>query len=169
MIFLIPAGILLDRFSTKKVILSALFICLAGTVGFALSENFIQAAFSHFLSGIGNAFCFLSCIMFISRWFPLEKQGFVVGVVVTDVFKDAGFTKGPSNAQNEHQEGKSHHVQSDVQGQWTRGGVDDQVRLWVAQQKQAHPADPKDPPGDAMRTKFVRQGPAYGAKHASGQ
>lgn len=82
-IFLIPAGILLDRFSTKKVILSALFICLAGTVGFALSENFIQAAFSHFLSGIGNAFCFLSCIMFISRWFPLEKQGFVVGVVVT--------------------------------------------------------------------------------------
>lgn len=82
-IFLIPAGIILDRFSTKKVILSALFVCLLGTVGFALSQTFLQACISHFLSGIGNAFCFLSCVILISRWFPTDKQGFVVGVIVT--------------------------------------------------------------------------------------
>lgn len=82
-IFLIPAGILLDRFSTKKVILLALFVCLLGTVGFALSTSFYQACISHFLSGIGNAFCFLSCVILVSRWFPKEKQGFVVGVIVT--------------------------------------------------------------------------------------
>lgn len=82
-IFLLPAGILLDRFSPRKVILTALFICILGTLGFALSQTFFQACISHFLSGIGNAFCFLSCMMFISRWFPLNKQAFVVGVIVT--------------------------------------------------------------------------------------
>lgn len=82
-IFLLPAGILLDRFSPRKVILTALMICLVGTVGFALSQTFLQTCLSHFLSGIGNAFCFLSCMIFISRWFPLSKQAFVVGVIVT--------------------------------------------------------------------------------------
>jgi MFS family permease len=82
-IFLLPAGMLLDRFSPRKIILAALFICLLGTVGFALSNTLLQACVSHFLSGIGNAFCFLSCMMFISRWFPLHKQAFVVGVIVT--------------------------------------------------------------------------------------
>lgn len=82
-IFLIPAGLILDRFSTKKVILSALFICILGTLSFAISQNFYQACIAHFLSGIGNAFCFLSCMMFISRWFPDDRQAFVIGVVVT--------------------------------------------------------------------------------------
>ena len=82
-IFLIPAGIILDRFSTKKVILAALFVCLLGTVGFAVSTSFFQACVAHFLSGIGNAFCFLSCVILVSRWFPKQKQGFVVGVIVT--------------------------------------------------------------------------------------
>lgn len=82
-IFLLPAGIILDYFSTRKVILSALFLCILGTVGFALSNNFKTACAMHFLSGIGNAFCFLSCMMFISRWFPPKKQAFVIGVVIT--------------------------------------------------------------------------------------
>ncbi len=82
-IFLLPAGIILDRVSTRKVILVALAICIVGTVGFALSTSYTMACVCHFLSGIGNAFCFLSCIMLISRWFPAHKQAFIVGLVVT--------------------------------------------------------------------------------------
>lgn len=82
-IFLLPAGILLDRFSIRKVILSALFFCIIGTFGFALSHTFTEAAICHFLSGIGNAFCFLSCMMLIAKWFPAEKQAFIVGLVIT--------------------------------------------------------------------------------------
>ena len=82
-LFLLPAGALLDRFSTRKVILSALFLCILGTLGFGLSQTFFQSCAFHFLSGIGNAFCFLSCMMLIARWFPPEKQAFAVGVVVT--------------------------------------------------------------------------------------
>lgn len=73
-IFLLPAGILLDRFSVRKVILVALFLCIMGTMGFCQAHSFSFACFCHFLSGIGNAFCFLSCMMLISRWFPKESM-----------------------------------------------------------------------------------------------
>lgn len=85
-LFLLPAGILLDRLSTRHIILMAMAICIIGTLGFALSTNFASAAFFHFLSGIGNAFCFLSCIMLVSRWFPPHRQAFVIGLVVTMAF-----------------------------------------------------------------------------------
>lgn len=82
-IFLLPAGMLLDRFSVRKVILTALFLCLIGIAGFAKATTLSGAATCHFLSGIGNAFCFLSCIMLISQWFPKEKQAFIVGLMIT--------------------------------------------------------------------------------------
>lgn len=82
-LFLLPAGFILDKFSPKKVILSALALCLIGTLGFALSTSFFSASCFHFLSGIGNGFCFLSCMIFVSQWFPDNKQSFVIGAVVT--------------------------------------------------------------------------------------
>ncbi len=82
-IFLLPAGMILDRFSVRKVILVALLLCLLGTAGFSQANSLGMASMCHFLSGIGNAFCFLSCIMLISRWFPKEKQAFLVGLMIT--------------------------------------------------------------------------------------
>lgn len=81
-IFLIPAGILLDRIPVRKMILIALGLCIAGTFGFALSTNFWQAAISHFLSGIGNAFCFLSCMMLATSWFG-KKSSFIMSIMIT--------------------------------------------------------------------------------------
>lgn len=85
-LFLLPAGIILDRFSTRVVILAAMFLCVLGTLGFALTHSFFLASFFHFLSGIGNAFCFLSCIVLVSRWFPPRRQALVVGSLVTMAF-----------------------------------------------------------------------------------
>lgn len=82
-IFLLPAGIILDRFSTRKVILTALFFCILGTAGFGFAKTLGFACVCHFLSGIGNAFCFLSCMMLVARWFPRDKQAFVVGLMIT--------------------------------------------------------------------------------------
>ncbi len=81
-IFLIPAGIILDRFSARKVILYALGFCILGTVGFASSTTFWQACLFHFISGIGNAFCFLSCMILASSWFP-KKSSLVMSVMIT--------------------------------------------------------------------------------------
>lgn len=82
-LFLIPGGIILDRFSIRKVILTAMFLCIAGTFGFAFSSTFSQACFFHFISGIGNAFCFLSCMMLIAKWFAPSKQGLITSLVIT--------------------------------------------------------------------------------------
>ncbi|WP_165474766.1 MFS transporter [Legionella nagasakiensis] len=85
-LFLLPAGIILDRFSTRQVILAAMLVCVIGTVGFALTSSFAVASFFHFLSGIGNAFCFLSCVVLVSRWFPPRRQALVIGCLVTMAF-----------------------------------------------------------------------------------
>ncbi len=85
-LFLLPAGVILDRFSTRTVILSAMLLCVLGTVGFALTNSFILASFCHFLSGIGNAFCFLSCVVLVAHWFPPRRQALVIGSLVTMAF-----------------------------------------------------------------------------------
>jgi len=82
-IFLLPAGIILDRFSVRKVILMALALCVFGTLGFCRAQTFGAACLCHFSAGVGNSFCFLSCMILVSRWFPKERQAFVVGLTVT--------------------------------------------------------------------------------------
>ena len=94
-VFLLPAGMILDRISTRTVIIAAMAICITGTLGFALATNVWAAAFFHFLSGIGNAFCFLSCIMLASRWFPPRRQALVIGLIVTMAFIGGALAQTP--------------------------------------------------------------------------
>ncbi|MBA2710206.1 MAG: MFS transporter [Tatlockia sp.] len=101
-LFLLPAGIILDRFSTRKVILSAMLVCVLGTLGFALTTSFALACFYHFLSGIGNAFCFLSCVVLVSHWFPPRRQALVIGSLVTMAFLGGMMAHTPFAHLNEH-------------------------------------------------------------------
>ncbi len=82
-LFLFLAGNLLDRFSSRKILLSAVAICTFGTFLFAISTVYWLAAAGRFLEGAGASFCFLSCIRIASRWFPPARMAFVTGVVVT--------------------------------------------------------------------------------------
>lgn len=81
--FLFPAGNLLDRFSTKKLLLGAVTVCTAGTFVFAWAPTALIAASARFVVGLGAAFCFLSCIRLASRWFPPSRMALVTGIVVT--------------------------------------------------------------------------------------
>lgn len=80
---LFPAGNLLDRFSTKKLLLCAVTVCTIGTFIFAVAPNYIIAGAGRFLVGAGASFCLLSCIRLASRWFPPSRMALVTGVVVT--------------------------------------------------------------------------------------
>lgn len=82
-IFLFPAGLMLDRFSTKKLLLFAVILCTLGTLIFGWAPTFTVAAIGRFMVGIGASFCFLSCIRISSRWFPPNKMAFVTGIIVT--------------------------------------------------------------------------------------
>src|SRR4029078_11527090 len=80
---LFPAGNLLDRFSTRKLLIFAISICTIGTFIFSIATVYWAAALGRFMVGAGAAFCFLSCIRIASRWFPPKRMAFVTGVVVT--------------------------------------------------------------------------------------
>ena len=82
-LFLIPAGFLLDHYSTKKIILTTLFFCVLGTYLFGITASITCAIIARFLMGIGSAFCFVGCIRLASRWFPEEHMAFVTGSIVT--------------------------------------------------------------------------------------
>lgn len=82
-LLLIPAGILLDRFSTKKLLLAAVSCSTLGTFIFAIAPTYFIAAGARFLVGAGGAFCFLGSVRLASRWFPANKMALVTGVIVT--------------------------------------------------------------------------------------
>jgi MFS family permease len=94
-IFLLIAGVILDRFSVRKVILSAMLLCVAATFVFALSTSLTLAIITHFAAGIGNAFCFLSCIKLSSRWFSSRHLALVIGVIVTIAMAGGVFAQTP--------------------------------------------------------------------------
>lgn len=82
-IFLLAAGTLLDRYSTRLVMLISLGICILGTALFSAAHGFLFVSICRFLTGIGSAFCFLSVLRLASRWFPPKKMALITGIIVT--------------------------------------------------------------------------------------
>ena len=82
-LFLFPAGLMLDRFSPRKIITVGLLITATSVLIFAVADTYWLAAVSRLLTGVGSAFCFLSCARIATRWFPPQKMAFVMGVIVT--------------------------------------------------------------------------------------
>lgn len=93
--FLFFAGMLLDRFSTRKIIIGAMLLCIIATIIFALSPSILIASMSHLAAGIGNAFCFLSCIKLITRWFAPRRTALMIGLTVTIAMAGGVFAQTP--------------------------------------------------------------------------
>ena len=94
-IFMFPAGLLLDRYSTKKIILFAMSICIIGTLIFSRTDNLSTAIFCRFLTGIGGSFPFLSCLRLATRWFPAERMATITGLMVTMAMLGGVFAQTP--------------------------------------------------------------------------
>lgn len=83
---LFVAGNLLDRFSTRKLILMAMTLCTLGTFAFGLADSVLVAAIARIVVGIGGSFCFLSGVRLASRWFPPRRMALITGLIVTMAF-----------------------------------------------------------------------------------
>lgn len=81
--FLFFAGILLDRFSTKRLLLTAIMVCVICTFLFSFSKALWQAELCRYFTGIASTLCLLSCVRLASRWFPAHRIALVIGCVVT--------------------------------------------------------------------------------------
>lgn len=82
-ICLFPAGILLDHYSTRKIILLAMSCCVLSTFFFSFATTLLEAEISRWVVGIAGSFSLLSAVRIASRWFPPKHMALVIGLVVT--------------------------------------------------------------------------------------
>lgn len=82
-LFLFVAGIILDRYSAKKTLMIAMFLCVVSTFILASAQSFFLAMCCRFITGIGSAFCFLGPVRIATSWFPPRRMALVTGVIVT--------------------------------------------------------------------------------------
>jgi MFS family permease len=81
--FLLPAGLLLDRFSVKKIMLVNMALVVMGTLLFAFSTSIIMASFARFLSGIMMSFGLIACLKLASFWLPANRMAIASSIVIT--------------------------------------------------------------------------------------
>ncbi|MDO8953605.1 MAG: MFS transporter [Gammaproteobacteria bacterium] len=83
-LFLIPAGILLDRYSPRKLICLAMFGCASGVLMISLSHSLTIMIIARLLMGIGGGFCFIGNVRIAANWLDSHHMaratGFVVGM-----------------------------------------------------------------------------------------
>lgn len=82
-LLLIPAGILIDRYSTRKIILITMSISVLSTFLFAVAPTPLIAMIARFLMGLSGAFNFLAVVRLATQWFLARKLGLVIGLVVS--------------------------------------------------------------------------------------
>lgn len=83
LIFLLPAGMILDRISTRKVVLVAMASSVLCTYGFAFIDRIWIGDICRFITGIGGSFCLISCIRLATSWFHPRRLALVIGLIVT--------------------------------------------------------------------------------------
>ncbi|MCF6777318.1 MFS transporter [Thiotrichales bacterium 19X7-9] len=82
-LFLIPVGLLLDRFTFKTVILAGVICLTFGLFGQMLSTSFYQLLLFRFIAGIGHAFALLSCFSYVKETVGQSKQITYVSLALT--------------------------------------------------------------------------------------
>ncbi len=76
----IPAGLLLDRFGVRQIILTALLVCAIGAALFGSTHSIVTASLARMLMGFGSAFAFVSVLAVAERWFPARYFALLAGM-----------------------------------------------------------------------------------------
>ncbi len=82
-IFFIPAGIILDKFSIKKIYLINMAISIIGLLLLSIATNLYIAALGRFMSGIMMAFALMACLKLASLWIEKEKMPIASSLIIT--------------------------------------------------------------------------------------
>ncbi|MCF6766882.1 MFS transporter [Thiotrichales bacterium 19S11-10] len=94
-IFLIPAGILVDRYSAKVCMVAALSLCVISALSIAYSNSLVVLIIARLLIGAASSFCLISVIRVATNWFPSEKMGPVIGVAIAIGMLGGWFAQAP--------------------------------------------------------------------------
>ncbi len=81
--FLFPAGLLLDRFSVRTLLLFSFVLSVVSGYLFSILSDLNLMLVARFFGGVAAAFSFLSAVKLASRWFEPRHMALVVGMIVT--------------------------------------------------------------------------------------
>jgi MFS family permease len=82
-LFLIPAGILLDKFSPRRLILIIMPISVISTFIFSSTHDYHIACIMRFIMGATSTFCLLSAAKLTSQWLSPKFAARAISLVVT--------------------------------------------------------------------------------------
>ncbi len=94
-LFLIPFGILLDRFPSKSIIFTAVVICIASNLALGLSKNYQQMLIFSFIAGIGASAGFILAAKLIKEWFPPQYLAFMIGILISSAMVGGILAQAP--------------------------------------------------------------------------
>lgn len=82
-IFIIPAGLMLDRYPIRWLMLITLSICVLGTFMLAYAPDIRIAYIGRFLCGIMMSFGLVSCLKLASLLLPTNKMAIASSLIIT--------------------------------------------------------------------------------------
>jgi len=89
------AGILMDKFSTRKLTACAIACCAMGALLFSQMHSELNAALARGLMGAGVAFATISYLKMAAIWFPARYYALVSGLLATAAMTGAVFGQTP--------------------------------------------------------------------------
>ncbi|MET0679098.1 MAG: MFS transporter [Bradyrhizobium sp.] len=76
----IPAGLLVDRYGVKRVVLSSMAVSALGSAGFALAPNLFDVFVARLLLACGDALVFTALLKLVAQSFADERFGIMSGI-----------------------------------------------------------------------------------------
>lgn len=76
----IPAGILVDRFGSRKLLTFACIIFAISSMLFAMAPYFAVVSLARLFMGLASAFVYIGGLKLIMEWFSSERFGFLNGL-----------------------------------------------------------------------------------------
>jgi len=76
----VPAGILIDRFGPRRMLLAATVIMGSAQLIFSLVHSYPLALLARGLLGVGDAMTYISVLRLVAGWFPARRYPVMVGL-----------------------------------------------------------------------------------------
>ena len=89
----IPAGLIVDRFSIRRILFTACLLCVGGFALVHASNNIHLAEAGRFVIGFGSAFAYVSALKVASIWLPRHHFGLATCIVDSIGMLGAMFTE----------------------------------------------------------------------------
>lgn len=76
----VPAGLLVDRYGVKRVVLSSMAVSVIGSAAFALSPTLLDVFMARLLVACGDALVFTALLKLVAQSFADERFGIMSGI-----------------------------------------------------------------------------------------